>query len=75
MSERDDDLWRKRFLIFAALRVSGLLLFFLGMTIIFSDWLRPGGFLELGLVIVGLGLLEALLGPVLIRRAWEKKSQ
>ena len=71
----DESVWKKRFAIFAALRISGLLIFFLGMTIIFSDWLRPGGFLELGLVIVGLGLTEALLGPVLLKRAWDKDSK
>lgn len=70
----DDATWRKRFAIFAALRVSGLLIFFLGMAIIFSDWLRPGGFLELGLVIVGLGLAEALLGPVLLKRMWDREQ-
>lgn len=72
MSE-GEDVWRKRFAIFAALRISGLLIFFLGVAIIFSDWLRPGGFLELGLVIVALGLVEALLGPVLLKRMWEKE--
>ena len=71
----DEATWRKRFAIFAALRVSGLLIFFLGMTIIFSDWLRPGGFLELGLIIVGLGLAEALLGPVLLKRVWDKDGK
>lgn len=71
----DEETWRKRFAIFAALRVSGLAIFFLGMAIIFSDWLRPGGFLELGLIIVGLGLTEALLGPVLLKRAWDKDGK
>ena len=70
----DEATWRKRFAIFAALRVSGLLIFFLGMAIIFSDLLRPGGFLELGLVIVGLGLAEALLGPVLLKRMWDHEQ-
>lgn len=71
----DDAVWRKRFAIFAALRLSGLLLFLAGMGITFSDWIRPGGFLELGLVVIGVGLTEALLGPVLLKRMWDKESQ
>ncbi len=69
----DDDLWRRRFAVFGALRISGLILFLVGMGITFSDWIRPGGFLELGLVVIGLGLADALLGPVLLKRMWDKE--
>lgn len=71
----DDELWRKRFGIFALLRISGLLLFLLGMTIVFSDLVRPGGALGLGMVVIGCGLVEALLGPVLLRQHWEKADR
>lgn len=67
-----DQLWAKRFGIFALLRVSGLILFFLGMAIAFSGLVRPGGHLALGMVVIGLGLCEALLGPVLLRQHWER---
>lgn len=68
----DEQLWRRRFAIFALLRISGLVLFLLGMAIIFSDLVQPGGALGLGMVVVGCGLVEALLGPVLLRQRWEK---
>ncbi|GAA3996355.1 hypothetical protein [Sphingomonas humi] len=68
----DEELWRKRFGIFALMRLSGLIMFLVGMAIIFSDLLRPGGALGLGMVVVGCGLVEALLGPVLLRQRWEK---
>lgn len=68
----DEQLWRRRFAIFALLRISGLILFLLGMAIIFSDLAQPGGALGLGMVVVGCGLVEALLGPVLLRQRWEK---
>jgi membrane-bound ClpP family serine protease len=71
----DDALWRKRFGIFALLRVSGLLLFFIGMAIVFSDLVRPGGALGLGMVVIGCGLVEALLGPVMLRQHWEKTDR
>jgi hypothetical protein len=71
----EDQLWRKRFAIFALLRISGLLLFLLGMAILFSDLVQPGGALGLGMVVVGCGLVEALLGPVLLRQHWEKADR
>jgi hypothetical protein len=71
----DDQLWARRFGLFALLRVSGLLLFFLGMTIAFSDLVRPGGHLAIGLVVIGIGLVDALLGPVLLRQHWERKDR
>ena len=75
MNDPDDALWRKRFAIFAVLRISVLVLFLLGMGITFSDWLRPGGYLELGLVVIGIGLADALLGPVLLKQAWDKAER
>lgn len=71
----DEQLWRRRFGIFALLRISGLLLFLLGMAIVFSDLVRPGGALALGMVVIGCGLVEALLGPVLLRQHWEKADR
>jgi quinol-cytochrome oxidoreductase complex cytochrome b subunit len=71
----EERLWARRFGLFALLRISGLLLFFLGMTIAFSDLLQPGGQLAVGMVVIGLGLVEALLGPVLLRQLWEKKDR
>lgn len=75
MSEQQDALWAKRFRIFALLRISGLSLFLLGMAITFSDLVQPGGDLALGMVVIGCGLVEALLGPVLLRQSWEKADR
>ena len=72
---QDEAVWKRRFAIFALLRVSGLLLFLLGMAITFSPLVREGGFLGLGMVVIGLGLTEALLGPVLLRQHWEKSNR
>lgn len=71
----DDRLWARRFGLFALLRISGLILFLVGMAIAFSDIVQPGGALEIGLVVIGLGLVEALLGPVLLRQHWERMDR
>jgi hypothetical protein len=67
---QDEALWRRRFGVFALLRISGLILFFLAIA--FSDIVRPGGHLAIGMVVIGLGLTEALLGPVLLRQHWAR---
>ena len=72
MNGSDEQVWKRRFAIFAALRVSGLLIFFTGMAITFSDLVRPGGHLEIGMVVIAIGLVEALLGPVLLRQHWQR---
>ena len=69
---QDEALWRRRFGLFALLRISGLILFLVGMAIAFSDIVRPGGHLAIGMVVIGLGLTEALLGPVLLRQHWAR---
>jgi hypothetical protein len=71
----DEQLWRKRFGIFALLRISGVLLFLLGMAITFGNIVRSGGALEIGLVVIACGLVAALLGPVLLRQYWEKADR
>lgn len=71
----DEQLWRRRFAIFALLRISGLFLFLLGMAILFSDLVTPGGNLPIGMVVIACGLVEALLGPVLLRQRWGKDDR
>lgn len=74
MSEQDD-LWRKRFHLFAALRLSGLLIFFLGLGVAFADWLREGGWPLVGVPLAVLGLGEAIIAPKLLKRAWERADR
>ncbi len=47
----------------------------LGMAIAFSDLIRPGGHLAIGMVVIGAGLIEALLGPVLLRQHWQRMDR
>ena len=50
-------------------------LFLLGMAITFGDIVQPGGALGPRMVVIGCGLVEALLGPVLLRQRWEKADR
>lgn len=70
----DDELWRKRFQIFLAIRLFGLLTFLLGLAIAFSDLVRPGGWKLLGGIVVIVGVIDALFAPKILKKAWEQQD-
>ena len=66
----DEALWKRRFLLFMLLRLSGLGIFFLGLAIAFSDWPEPGGLPVAGIPVALLGLADAVLAPRILKRFW-----
>ena len=72
---KDEELWKKRFQIFAAIRLFGLLTFLAGVVIAFTDLLRPGGWPLVGGILAIVGALDAVLAPVILRRGWEQLDQ
>ena len=71
----DEELWKKRFLIFSAVRIGGLLVFFLGLVIAFSDLVRPGGWKLVGGILVICGVIDAVFAPRLLKRSWEQSDR
>ena len=71
----DDALWRRRFQLFLAIRLFGLLTFFLGLAIAFTDLVRPGGFKLLGGILVVVGVIDAVVAPRLLKRGWDKQDR
>lgn len=68
----DEDLWKKRFQIFAAIRLVGVATFLLGLAIAFSDLVRPGGWRLLGGILAIIGVIDALVAPRVLKRGWER---
>jgi hypothetical protein len=68
----DEDLWRRRFQLFLAIRLFGLLTFLLGLAIAFSDLVRPGGWKLLGGILVVIGVVDAVVAPRLLKKGWER---
>ena len=68
----DEATWKRRFLIFAAMRLSGLALMLAGMGIALGDFVRPGGWPLLGGALIVAGLIDALVMPRLLKRQWNK---
>lgn len=75
MSSADDDLYRRRFHMFALVRLFGLALFLLGIAIAYSDLLRPGGWKLLGGLLAVFGAIDAVLAPRLLKKAWEQQDR
>ena len=68
-------LYRQRFLIYSAIRLVGVIIFFLGIAIAYTNWVRPGGWPQAGAIIAIIGTLDALLMPRLFKKAWDRKDR
>ncbi len=62
----DEAVWKRRFLVFSAIRAAGLALFLLGMGVGVADWLRPGGGPPARVAGMLLGLAQAVLAPPVV---------
>ncbi len=69
----DELLWKKRFRLFAIVRLTGVALFLLGIAVAYSDLVRPGGSPLLGAFIGIVGALDAVIAPRILKRSWTKK--
>jgi hypothetical protein len=67
----DEDLWRRRFYIYLAVRLGGLAIFFLGIAIAYSDLVRPGGWPQAGAIVAIMGVIDSLFAPRLLKKAWD----
>ena len=71
----DDAIWRKRLLLYSLVRLCGLVFFFIGLAIIYTNLLRRGGWPQVGAVVAILGALDALFAPRLLKRSWDEKDR
>jgi hypothetical protein len=71
----DEDKWKRRFHLFMAARLFGLATFLLGIAIMFTGILRPGGWPVVGSIVVILGLLDAVVAPKLMKKQWDAEDR
>ncbi len=64
---------KRRFLLFAVARLSGVALMILGGAVAFSDLVREGGFRKIGGLLIAIGTIEMVVVPLLLKRAWQSK--
>ena len=63
-----EDLAKRRFLMLAAVRFSGVVFAFLGIAILSKRWIEPADLVGGALIV--LGAVEVLLLPVVLARRW-----
>jgi hypothetical protein len=71
----DDRRARNRLLAYTAVRAGGLAIFFLGIAIIYTDLLRPGGWPQIGAIVAIMGVIDALFAPRLLKKAWDEQDR
>ena len=71
----DDDIYRKRLLAYTVVRAGGLAIFFLGLAIIYTNLLRPGGWPQVGAIVAIMGAIDALFAPRVLKRAWDEQDR
>ena len=71
----DDALWRKRLLLYSLVRFGGVVIFFLGVAIMYTNLVRRGGAPQLGAIVAIMGAIDALFAPHLLKKAWDEKDR
>ena len=66
---------RNRLLAYTAVRFAGLAIFFLGIAVMYTNLLRPGGWPQVGAIIVILGVIDAVLAPRILKKAWDRQDR
>jgi len=71
----DEDVAKRRLLIYSLVRFGGLVIFFLGIAIFYTNLVRPGGWPQLGAIVAILGAIDAVLAPRLLKKAWDEQDR
>jgi membrane protein implicated in regulation of membrane protease activity len=71
----DDTKARNRLLLATLVRLGGLAIFFLGIAIIYTNLIRPGGWPQVGAIVAILGVIDAMVAPRLLKRAWDEQDR
>jgi len=73
MSDVSEEEWRRRFGLFALVRLSAVALVMFGIAVALTGLVRPGGWPVPGTIISMIGVAEALILPRLVRRRWDDR--
>ena len=71
----DESVAKRRLLLYTLVRAGGLAIFFLGIAIMYTDLLRPGGWPQIGAIVAIIGAIDTLFAPHLLKKAWNEKDR
>ena len=66
---------RNRLIAYTVVRLGGFAIFIFGVAIIYTDVMRPGGWPQFGAIVAILGVLDSLVAPWILRRAWARQDR
>ena len=72
MIERDESVWRDRFIQLNMTRIGGTLIVLLGMIVWYTNVFAPGGSLLVGLPLCLIGLAVSFGGPIWMTKRWKR---
>ena len=70
-----DEEAKKRLLAYTAVRALGIAIFLFGVAAMYTGVLRTGGWPQAGAIIAILGVIDALLMPHFLKRAWDNRDR
>ncbi len=68
--QEEEAVWRNRFIAINLTRIGGTIIVLVGLLFWYSDTLREGGSVEVGLPMALIGLVISFGGPVYLARKW-----
>ena len=74
MIDRDETVWRDRFIQVNMTRIGGTLVVLLGLIVWQTDIFAPGGSAVIGFPLAMIGLVVSFAGPVWLARYWKRRD-
>ena len=71
----DENVAKRRLLIYSLVRFGGLAIFMLGVAIMYTGLLRPGGWPQIGAIVAIMGAVDSVFAPRLLKKAWDEKDR
>jgi len=71
----DENVAKRRLLIYSLVRFGGLAIFMLGVTIMYTGLLRPGGWPQIGAIVAIMGAVDSVFAPRLLKKAWDENDR
>ena len=71
----DEEIAKRRLLLYSLVRLGGLAVLFLGIAIAYTDLIRPGGWPQVGAIVAIMGVIDALFAPRILKRAWDEEDR
>jgi hypothetical protein len=71
----DENVAKRRLLIYSLVRFGGLAIFMLGVAIMYTGLLRPGGWPQIGAIVAIMGAVDSVFAPRLLKKAWDENDR